>query len=165
MEEMNNTNVVSTIESKFPKYLALNCDMFIHTLNCDMFIHSNDSKVEKSNKFPDLLNYLITKRNVLEYGMSDLRISVEKNYGTINYVELDSDSKCLIHNDDTRKTSECRAYVKLTGNSRYEFLRQKSACFSCLLPNHFMFECKNKRKCIHGCDEFHHETYPSIVKK
>ena len=42
-----------------------------------MFIHSNDSKVDNSNKFPDLFNYLITERNASEYGMSDLRISVE----------------------------------------------------------------------------------------
>ena len=116
-KEINNTNVVSMIESKLPKNLAL---------NWYRFIHSSHSTVDKFNKFPDLLKFIITERNALEYGMADLRIS-EKRFGIINYVKTDNEIKCLIHNDNSHV------------NERYGLLKDKSACFSCLSPNHMTY--------------------------
>ena len=134
--EINNTNVVSLIESKLPKYLAL---------NWYRFIHSSNSEVDKSKKFPSLLKYLITERNALEYGMSDLRISSDRKFVNINYVKT---VKCLIHKDDSHNTSECSSYLSYTVDKRFDLLRNNHACFSCLINGHLMFECRSKTKCV-----------------
>jgi hypothetical protein len=146
--EINNTNVVSLIESKLPKNLAINWYRIIHAV---------DSKVDKSNKFPHLMQFLITERNALEYGMVDLRATSEKI--NINYIEMDSEPKCLIHKSSSHKTVDCRYYNDLTVPGRYELLKENSACFACLSPEHMMNICKNKVKCINnGCGKFHHQS-------
>ena len=121
--EINNANVVSMIELKLPKSLAL---------NWYRFIHPSDSKVDKSNKFPYLLYFLVTERSALEYGLADLRISLDKRYATINYVSDYSELKCLIH--ESHKTTECRSCLELSVKGRYEILKDKYVCFSCLSP-------------------------------
>ena len=150
--EISNVNVTSIIESKLPKSLALNWYRFIH---CDA------SKVDKSNKFPELLNFLSVERKALEYSMSDLRYSFQSKSGMVNYIATENHSNCLIHNDGSHKTSECKTYLKMTLNNRYDLMKQFAACFSCLSPNHLMSECKNRIKCIHGCGKYHHETLHS----
>ena len=37
-------------------------------------------------------------------------------------------------------------------------LREKSACFGCLLPGHNLTECSNKSKCSDTCELFHHPS-------
>ena len=60
--EISNANVVSIIESKLPRSVAL--EWFKE-------IHKSESKVVKSNKFPSLLEFLRVEGRVLEYGLSD----------------------------------------------------------------------------------------------
>ena len=63
------SNVVSMIKLKLPKHLAL------HWFR---LVYSAESKVDKTNKFPYLLEFLITERNALEYGMAELRVCSDK---------------------------------------------------------------------------------------
>ena len=63
-KEINNCNVVSMIEVKLPRNVAL---------NWYRLIHSSESKVDKTDKFPHLLQFLTNERNALEYGLADLR--------------------------------------------------------------------------------------------
>ena len=60
-KDINNSNVVSMIELKLPGNVALNW----HSLMCE-------SKVDKTSKFPHLLQFLINERNALEYGLVGL---------------------------------------------------------------------------------------------
>ena len=67
--EVCNSNIVSIIESKLPKALAL---------EWYREIHKDSSKIDKRNKFLHLLNFLKVERKALEYALSDLRISQVK---------------------------------------------------------------------------------------
>ena len=154
--EINNTNVVSMIEHKLPKQLAL---------NWYRFIHARDSKVDKANKFPYLLEYLINERSALEYGLSDLRILNDRGNATIHYVRSTSEFNCLVHNSDSHTTAECRSYNELPVREKYDLLKNKSACFSCLSPTHMMSDCSNKTKCG-SCDKYHHTTlHPQLNRE
>ena len=153
-QEIHNSNVVSIIELKLPKHLAL---------NWYRLVHSAESKVDKTNKFPYLLEFLITERNALEYGMAELRVCSDKRYGTIHYVDAGYGNKCLIHNCDSHKTSECRSYLMLSVNERYALLKDKSACFSCLSPGHMLNECEHKIKCIYKCEKYHHSSLHPVT--
>ena len=148
--EINNTNVVSLIESKLPKNLAMNWYRMIHTV---------DSKVVKSNKFPSLLQFLCTERNAIEYGMVDFRLNSAKKCD-VNLFESKGDiSKCLIHKTGGHKTEECRNYKDLPVDQKHDLLMKNFACFACLTPEHKINDCKVKSKCAHeGCDKFHHES-------
>ena len=70
---------------------------------------------------------------------------------------MESESKCLIHKPSSHKTVDCR-YYDLIAVERYELLKENSACFACLSPEHMMKDCKNKVKCIHGCGKFHRQS-------
>ena len=143
--EINNTNVVSMIESKLPKCLALN--WYRH-------IHSSVAEIDRSKKFPSLLKYMITERNALEYGQSDLRLFTERKIVSINHVKV---VKCLIHKDDSHNTSECSSYLSYTIDQRFDLLKSNRACFSCLSGGHLSFDCRNRIKCIvDNCGWFHH---------
>ena len=66
--EICNSNIVSIIESKMPKTLAL--QWFRQ-------IYQSDTKIDEKNKFPGLLEFLRVERKALEYGLSNLRCSMD----------------------------------------------------------------------------------------
>ena len=95
--------------------------------------------------------------------MAELRVCSDKRYGTIHYVDAGDGNKCLIHNCDSHKTSECRSYLMLSVNERYALLKDKSACFSCLSPGHMLNECEHKIKCIYKCEKYHHSSLHPVT--
>ena len=103
-QEINNSNVVSIIERKLPKNVAL---------NRYRQIHSSESKVEITNKFPFLLEFLKNERNAIEYGMAELRISSEKRYCSIHHTDKNNQLSCLLHTSEAHTTSDCRLYRNL----------------------------------------------------
>ena len=150
-QEISNCNVVSLIESKLPKNVAL---------NWYRFIYMSGSKVDKTNKFPFLLDFLINERKALEYGMSELRVNGEKRY-PINLAESGKGPKCIIHDFATsHNTADCRNYNGMSINERYDLLRTKSACFCCLSSGHRSEVCDNKVSCT-KCEEYHHVSLHS----
>jgi len=146
-QEINNTNFVSIIESKLPKNLALNWYRMIHEV---------DSKIDKADKFPHLMKFLITERNALEYAMVDLRTSCERK--TVNFVDANLQNRCLIHQSGSHKTADCKQFLELPVHEKYEILKENLACFGCLSSDHILRFCKNKVSCPHGCGKFHHES-------
>ena len=149
-KEISNCNVVSLIECKLPKNVALNWYRFIYTPG---------SKVEKTNKFPHLLEFLINERKALEYGMGELRIT-DRRY-SIHYTEKSKILACLLHDSSSHNTANCRSYLNMNINDRYTVLKDKFACFSCLSSGHMMNECQSKVKCT-DCEKFHHVTLHPI---
>ena len=95
-KEINNCNVVSMIELKLPKNLAL---------NWYRVIHSTGSKVDKTKKLPHYLEFLINERNALEYGMAELRVTSERRYNAIHYTEKHRPT-CLIHDSISHNTAQ-----------------------------------------------------------
>ena len=94
VKEICNSNIVSVIESKMPKNVAR--QWFRE-------IHKSDTKVDKMNKFPGLLEFLRVERKALEYGLSDLRLDSATTQGRVNTVTSESSysstdiENCLIH--------------------------------------------------------------------
>ena len=98
--EISNANILSVIESKLPASLAL---------EWYREIHKPDSKVDKYNKFPSLLEFLSIERNAVEYGLSNLRIS-DNGFGKINFLSNSKDGcmGCIIHKSNSHWTADCR---------------------------------------------------------
>ena len=69
-KEISNAN--SIIENKLPRNIAL--EWFRE-------IHKRNSNIVKSDKFPHLLEFLCIERRSVEYGLSELRILLEKHSG------------------------------------------------------------------------------------
>ena len=155
--EICNSNIVSIIESKMPKTLAL--QWFRQ-------IYQPDTKIGKRNKFPGLLDFLRVERKASEYGLCDLRSVGEVTYqGKINLLNSNRNNSpvnadnCLIHDVNNHKTFECRKYISMSLDEKYKLLREKFACYGCLTPGHLTIECVKQLPCPNeNCDRLHHHT-------
>lgn len=53
--------------------------------------------------------------------------------------------------------SDCADFKRLEVNRRWQLVRKKKLCFTCLRSSHRSMECKRPRPCgIHGCPGTHH---------
>ena len=149
--EVENANIVSLIESKLLQPLEL---------EWYRYVYRKDSKVNKTNKFPDLLGFLWVERDVLEYATSNMRSSSSRqaNINIINAGDK-SNEECLLHKSRTHSTGYCWAYL----NERYDVLNENSACFGRLKPGHMLQDCTQKVVCSNECRRFHHKSLHSQV--
>ena len=167
-KEICNANVVSLIENKLPSSLAL--DWYRE-------MHRDSSVVDKSNKFPHILKFLLTEKRALEYAQSDVRVNRETKNGNVNEIpsydaedepskddpsrsKLSKDkSNCLVHNTKSHVTSECHTYAKMPLNEKYNLLRTHFACYTYLEPKHLSVDCPSTRLCgIDNCNKNHHPS-------
>ena len=52
-----------------------------------------------------------------------------------------------------------RRPLSLSLNERYKLLRDKFACYGCLIPGHLAIECVKRDSCTYkSCDRLHHHT-------
>ena len=148
--EIANMNTVSLIESKLP-----------HTLQMEWYreIYKDNSLVNKINKFPHLLKFLITERNAMEYATSDLRKDVKAPPSNAYAVMSVGENLCVIHFwTNNHSMADCRTYANLTLENKYNVLNEKSVCYGCLNVGHAINECVVKMLCGNGCDKFHHPS-------
>ena len=160
--ELTNTNTVSIIENKLPKKMQM---------EWYRFMHQEDSKVDKFNKFPSLLQFLSTERDVLQYSMSGIRSNPTRASGIINVVSSEvaiPSSSCIIHFwSENHATADCRTYNNLSHDHKLNVLRERSACTGCLGTGHSVEECTTTSQCTvdSTCVEKHHpslHTTPSV---
>ena len=161
--EITTTSPVSVIEKALPPDIKG---------KWSELVSSRDSPVDKSNKFPSLLEFLQGQRSAIEYESATLRAtsSNQCHKGTAHYTgssteEKEENSKeprpkYLIHDNGRHWTSNCRLYQAKTIDEKKNFLKEKRACWSCLKPGHRQRTCRMKRDCgVNGCTRRHH---PSI---
>lgn len=56
-------------------------------------------------------------------------------------------------------TDTCSLYLSKSAEERFNMLKEKAACWSCLRVGHRLSECKRKRACgENGCKGAHHKT-------
>ena len=140
------------------------------------------SEVDKKDKFPSLLKFLLNHKRAMEYDSSNLRSNYTPSVGgtvhlTGNEKTRDigdheehenkqnddgynpQGSKCLFHPNSDHWTDACTLYLSKSVEERFSMLKEKAACWSCLRVGHRLSECKRKRTCgEEGCKGSHHKT-------
>jgi len=115
-------------------------------------VSSEDSTVDKMDKFPSSLKFLLNQKQAIEYKNAELRFNNDSRVrGSVFYSEKDDTvaasrstrSKCLYHERANHWTSECRVYLSKPVEERRETLKEKGACWSCLKRGHRIQECRN----------------------
>ena len=135
------------------------------------FLRYSYPAISKYNKFSGILKFLITERRALEYGQSDIRFYRESKSGKVNEISSykapkDSNAKphCLIHNTEGHVTSECRVYLQMSLNEKYNLLKANFASYTCLEPNHLSIDCPSSKACgIEYCEMKHHHLHRENV--
>ena len=146
-KEITTTSSVSIIEKKLPTDLKKEWSKLV---TCE------GSTVDKTDKFPSLLRFLLDQKQAIEYENTDLRTTGNdfKSRGSAHYSEKDDDKittsntrriKCLIHEGANHWIGECKAYLSKTVEERRAVLKEKGACWSCLRRGHRIQDCRSKR--------------------
>ena len=159
-KEITTTSSVSIIEKKLPTDLKREWSKLV---TCE------GSTVDKTDKFPSLLRFLLDQKQAIEYENTDLRTTGNdfKSRGSAHYSEDDDKIttsstrriKCLIHEGANHWIGECKAYLSKTVEERRAVLKEKGACWSCLRRGHRIQDCRSKRVCgVDDCTKRHHMT-------
>ena len=153
-KEITTTSSVSTIESKLPPD---------HRKEWARLVSLRKSTVDKTDKFPSLLDFLLDQKRAIEYDASDLRSAGTPQVRGATHLSDGRPSPtakyCLVHGNAKHSTYECRNYLAKPVQQRKDVVKDKLACFSCLKPGHRWVQCKKKKECgIDNCKVFHHRT-------
>ena len=169
-KEITTTSSVSIIEKKLPNDVRK---------EWAKLVSFDTSEVDKRDKFPSLLKFLLNCKRAIEYDSSNLR-SNTSYAGTVNLTASEkleedghedesnteqqketiiSQNKCLFHPNSDHWTDTCNLYLSKSPEERINLLKDKSACWSCLRVGHRLAECKRKKACgENGCKGTHHKT-------
>ncbi|XP_068675344.1 uncharacterized protein [Montipora foliosa] len=159
--EITTTSSVSIIERKLPMDIRR---------EWAQSVSSDASMVDKMNKFPSLLRFLLNQKRAIEYDCAALRAynsntamskAVAHQATAREYTDerQSNYSKCLFHNNAEHWTSECKLYLSESVDGRKRMLKEKGACWSCLKRGHRIHDCKSKGNCgINDCAGKHHRT-------
>ena len=134
-------------------------------------VSCHGSNIDKSKKFPSLLEFLQNQRSAIEYDSAFLRATNNNQHhrGTSHYTEgveevnKEPKPKCLIHEHGRHWTADCRIYLAKPIKEKKAIIKDKRACWSCLKIGHRQGTCKSRKDCgVGGCTRKHH---PSIHEK
>ncbi|KAJ7361986.1 hypothetical protein OS493_013072 [Desmophyllum pertusum] len=114
-------------------------------------VSSNTSSVDKKDKFPSLLKFLLNQKRAIEYDSADLRKSVQQSVNHINTEVEEVDENDQLSRQRVAgvfftitlntKTGECRLYLPKTWEERMDMPREKRACWSCFKIGHRIRDC------------------------
>ena len=164
-KEITTTSSVSIIERKLPNDVKR---------EWAKLISSEHSPVDKRDKFPSLLRFLLEQKQAIEYENAELRSNSNLSVkGSLHYLEKRDDkvaipegqgtsrykrNKCLYH-EGANHWTECRLYLSKPVQERRDTLKEKGACWSCLKRGHRIQDCRVKKPCgVNDCNRFHHKT-------
>lgn len=170
-KEITTTSSVSIIEKKLPADVRK---------EWAKLVSFDTSDVDKRDKFPSLLKFLLNHKRAIEYDSANLRLNSTQSKGTVNLtggemtevsekqdqgeaqqkeVKTLGNSKCLFHPNSDHWTDNCVFYLSKSPDERFNLLKEKAACWSCLRVGHRRLECRRKRVCgENGCKGTHHKT-------
>ena len=162
--EITTTTSVSIIERKLSANIKREWAKLVSVDN---------SVVNKTDKFPSLLNFLLSQKRAIEYDTTELRLTTTSTIkGSAHYAKTDKESverredstrpqnsKYLLHRESDHWTSDCKFCLSKTIEDKMKILKEKGACWSCLRRGHRLLECRKKRPCgVNGCTKWHHQT-------
>ncbi|XP_033126818.1 uncharacterized protein LOC117124629 [Anneissia japonica] len=121
------------------------------------YMHEDGNKVDKSDRFPELLKFLIRERRSVEYTMEGIRTSQTTKSAMVHSLDVTTKSGCIIHRDGQHKTGSCRTFISKSVAEKMNILKESRACFSCLTVGHTIAKCRRKKQCgVQGCTRLHH---------
>ena len=162
--EITTTSSVSIIERKLPANIKR---------EWAKLVSADNTMVDKTDKFPSLLNFLLSQKRAIEYDTTELRLTTTSTIkGSAHYAKTNKDStqrredstrpqnsKCLFHRESDHWTSDCKFYLSKSNEDKMKILKEKGACWSCLRRGHRLLECRKKKPCsVNGCTKWHHQT-------
>ena len=157
--EITTTSAVGTIKKKLPQGIKRDWTKIVCT---------SATPINKANKFPPLLKFLLDQKNVIEYEIFDVRVTGQITKRVVHHTTDDQKpddagkqyrSKCLLHENGVHWTSICRLYLFKPVEERKRLLKAKGTCWSCLkLGNISRTSWRNKRCGKNNCTEKHHPT-------
>ena len=157
--EISNTRVVGDIERRLPPIVRR---------EWSRSLYDDKSEVDRSDRFPALLQFLIKEKKSVEYELSEIRSLTHSNSprATVNATDVKERSettrrdvfkKCLIHDDGKHATPECRVFMGKSAQERAQLIKEKGACYCCLNRGHRVSDCRKRRKCgVMNCTRAHH---------
>ena len=171
--EITTTSSVSIIEKTLPPDIRK---------EWAKWVSFDASEIDKKDKFPSLLKFLLNHKRAIEYDSSNIRskntqsvrgavhlTGAERARDRENPGEYENnqnndghnpqDNKSLCHSNSDHWTDECSHCLSKSVEERFRMLKEKAACWSCLRVGHRLFECKRKVICREsGCKGYHHKT-------
>ena len=134
-KEITTTSSVSIIEKRLPADIRR---------EWARLVSSDSSSVDKKNKFPGLLKFLLNQKRAIEYDLSDLRafgslgsqagqqsvhcadaVAEDLKENKQQPFESKSSSACLFHNSASHGTDECQLYLSKICGERMDMLRER----------------------------------------
>ena len=152
-KEISNTTIVSIIEMKLPEDIRRK---WAERVSMD------DSPVDKANKFPHLLKYLLEVGRTMRYLSAELRDPIPTKKGQIHnatssYVVAkprESRQACWLHNSSTHSIEECKVFLNMNMERKQQVVNEKGVCRNCLKRGHRQKESKsNKRSQVNNCED------------
>ena len=144
-KEITTTSSVSIIEKKLPPDIRK---------DWAKLVSSDTSSVEKKDKFPSLLKFLLNQKRAIEYDSADLRKPAQQSVNHVNAAV-----KEVGENDQLSRLSNSRFYLSKSWEERMNMPREKRACWSCLKIGHRIRDCRKRKVCgENGCTRTHHRT-------
>ena len=156
-KEISNTTIVSIIEMKLPEDIRRK---WAERVSMD------DSPVDKANKFPHLLKYLLEVGRTMRYLSAELRDPIPTKKGqvhnaTSSYVAAkprESRQACWLHNSSTHSIEECKVFLNMNMERKQQVVNEKGVCRNCLKRGHRQKECKSNKRCeVKNCGGHHHK--------
>ena len=116
--EITTTSSISIVERKLPANIKREWAKLVSTDN---------STVDKTDKFPSLLSFLLTQKRAIEYDTIELRLTTTSTIkGSAHYAKKiknkeseerreentrPQNNKCLFHRESYYRTCECKFYL------------------------------------------------------
>ena len=168
--EISNSTIVSMIEERLSKTIKMQWCLEVCNIN---------SAVDDRDKFPKLLQFLLTQKRAVEYSANDLRSGILHKQGTahmaqgsVNRPKLVREN-CWIHKDLDGAAGQhpiwkCRLFISKTVNERTALVKANNACYACLLtgcPGAVSPDrCVNQIKCREvGCGKRHNQLLHAMT--
>jgi len=154
--EICNSTIVSLIEEKLPPVI---CNMW------SLEVSDQNTKIDDSNLFPSLLEFLLKHRRAIEYRSSDLRTArvsfattesvkhaVKKedivSTPTVAPADISKEERsggCWLHATTLHDLSECRLWLSMTPEDRWDITTDYRVCWCCLKTGHRQAFCHRLR--------------------
>lgn len=73
---------------------------------------------------------------------------------------------CKFCKQEGHKVEKCGEFKKIDVDKRWEWVRAKKVCFSCLTSSHQTRQCRNKKSCpVEGCTFRHHQILHKYISR